>query len=94
MLKLWEKKTLPCANALSILQKEAKLDEITSPQRSILDFFKSPTKPEAVGKPKGLLGFFTKSPNHNGSSEKSTVHSQTNGNVVNTVMWKIFEYQR
>ncbi|CAG2239315.1 unnamed protein product [Mytilus edulis] len=38
--------------------KESKLEEIASPQRSILEFFKSPTKP--VEKPKNLLSYFGK----------------------------------
>ncbi|XP_064600712.1 ATPase family AAA domain-containing protein 5-like isoform X2 [Liolophura sinensis] len=35
------------------------LEEVTVPQRSITDFFQSPTKPVAVSKPSTLLGYFT-----------------------------------
>ncbi|XP_052071004.1 ATPase family AAA domain-containing protein 5-like isoform X2 [Mytilus californianus] len=60
--------------------KESKLEEIASPQRSILEFFKSPTKPDE--KPKNLLSYFGKqAPKQKESTD--TVSSKTKTEKAN-----------
>lgn len=54
-------------------------DEANTPQRSILDFFKTPQKDMMTAKPKGLLGFFCKKEN-NGA--KNAVEINCIGKVI------------
>lgn len=60
-------------------------DEANTPQRSILDFFKTPQK-DLTSKPKDLLGFFCKKEN----SITKTPEITCNGKVL--ILLKLFQF--